>query len=118
MHGGVCGDPKGGNTGQLIHTMLFPIYHLRDGESSKSVCSTMLCFTLRNKPVPPGWGPAVAPLYLQQEGSRAPGWQGVTRATLNHVFHFKTKGKRFVLLLGQSRSREGASKSQGGGGDV
>lgn len=25
MRGGVCGDPAGGNTGQLIHTMLFPV---------------------------------------------------------------------------------------------
>ena len=122
VYGGVCGDPKGGSTGQLIHTVLFPVHHLWDGESSTSACNTMLCFMLRNKTVPPGWGPAVAPFCLQQEGSdvtgRAPDWEGVTRATLNRIFHFKTEGKRFLLLLGQSRAHEGASKSQGDGGDV
>lgn len=78
-----CGDPKGGNTGQLIRTLLFPACHLWDGEISLSVCSTMLCFMLRNKPVPAGWGPAVAPFHLHQEGSdvmgRAVGCEGVTR---------------------------------------
>lgn len=118
MYGGICGDLKGSSTGQLIHTMPFPGCHLWDGENSKSACGTMLSFMLRNKPVPPGWGPAAAPFCLQQEGSdatvRALGREVVTRATLNRVFHFKTEGKRFLLLLGQSRTLEGASKIQGG----
>lgn len=40
----------------------------------------------------------------------------MTRATLNHVFHFKTEGRRSLLLLGQLRIHEGASKSWGWGG--
>lgn len=117
MRGGTCGDPKGGNTGQWIRTLLFPAYHLWDGKSRMSACSTMLCFMLRNKPVPAGWGSTAAPFCLQEESSnvmgRAVGWEGVSRGTLNRVLHFRAEGRRFLLLLGQPRTHAGASKSHG-----
>lgn len=113
------GDPKGGNTGQLIHTVLFLVCHLWDGESSTPACSTVLCFILRNKPVPPGWWPAIAPFCLQQEGShvtgRAPDQEGVTRAMLNHIFSLQNRRKNVSFALGTAEDLWRSLKELGGG---
>jgi len=100
-----------------LHTLCFSL-SVTSGMERVASLLVAPCFVLRNDPVPPGWGPAVAPFYWQQNGSdatgRAPGREGVTRAMPNHACRFKIEGKRFPLLLGQSRTCEGASKSQGG----
>lgn len=49
MCGAVCGNPKGGNTGQLVHTVLFSACSPWDRESSEYPCSATFFFMLRNK---------------------------------------------------------------------